>query len=104
MDKTFYAILEVGRHASGETINAAYETLVKKYESASAQSVPDDEAQNRLKAVREAYRILSNPARKEMYDLALENSEPLPESIAATPFWTHTKLAMAALVTVLTLG
>ena len=29
MDKSFYAILEVGRHASGETINAAYETLVK---------------------------------------------------------------------------
>lgn len=96
MDKNLYSILEVGRRATQETITAAYEALAKKY-AGMPEGVSEEEAQNRLKAIREAYRVLSNPERKEIYDRWLESTDLPPDPVEVVPFWTPTKLGAAAL-------
>ena len=66
MEKNYYDILEVNKNASPEVIEKAYKTLVKKYHP--DLNVGDTLAEERIKDINEAYRILSVPASKRKYD------------------------------------
>jgi colicin import membrane protein len=65
---TLYDILEVSASASPESIRASYERLHEHHASLVAG---DDDAANRLVALREAYATLSDPALRQAYDRKL---------------------------------
>ena len=67
--KNYYEILQVSHNASKEVIEKAYKVLAKKYHpdlqnTYSAKTY----AENKLKEINEAYRILSNDFLREQYD------------------------------------
>lgn len=68
MANTLYEILEVSETASPESIRASYERLQEEY---AGRAVGDDDATNRLVALREAYSTLADPARRRAYDQRL---------------------------------
>ncbi|MEM9190494.1 MAG: DnaJ C-terminal domain-containing protein [Myxococcota bacterium] len=61
----FYAILEVDRSASPEEIQKAYRRLAKKYHP-DVSKAPD--AEERFKAVANAYEVLKDPEKRALYD------------------------------------
>lgn len=64
--KDFYDILGVAENASQDEIKRAYRKLAKKYHP---DANPDDsEAEERFKEISEAYRVLSDPERRQKYD------------------------------------
>ncbi len=66
MAKDYYKILGVRRDATAEEIQKAYRQLVRKYHP---DLNPDDkQAQEKFKEVQEAFEVLSDPKKREMYD------------------------------------
>ncbi len=66
MAKDYYKILGVSRNATAEEIQKAYRRLVRKYHP---DVNPDDkQAQEKFKEVQEAFEVLSDPKKREMYD------------------------------------
>ncbi len=66
MAKDYYKILGVSRNATAEEIQKAYRRLVRKYHP---DLNPDDkQAQEKFKEVQEAFEVLSDPKKREMYD------------------------------------
>ena len=62
----YYGAMGVKKSASGEQISTAYKRLEKKF---GADADPDDqEAQDRLREIFQAYGVLGNPDLKERYD------------------------------------
>lgn len=79
--KTLYDILQVSQSASHEVMQAAYEKLLRSIEDGRT-SFSHDDTEIRLKAVREAYRVLSDPQRRAVYNQTLipdEDIEKAPE-------------------------
>ena len=65
-----YEILEVSRNASPEVIRAAYKSLMQHYHP---DRNPGDAAHaERATLIRQAYEVLSDPARRAAYDLELQ--------------------------------
>ena len=64
---THYDTLQVHRKASPEVIQAAYKSLCKKYHPDKGKLDPA-QAEEMMKAVNEAYAVLSNPVRRMEYD------------------------------------
>lgn len=64
--KDYYDILGVSEDASQDQIKRAYRRLAK--ESHPDRNPDDDEAEERFKAISEAYRVLSDPEKREQYD------------------------------------
>jgi molecular chaperone DnaJ len=62
----YYGTLGVGRNASTEDIRKAYRRLARKYHP--DLNPHDKAAEERFKKVQEAYDILSDPKKKQMYD------------------------------------
>ena len=62
----YYEILGVSQDAAPERIKAAYRELALRYHPDRNRDRP--EAADRMKAVNEAYAVLSNPARRREYD------------------------------------
>ena len=68
MDLTdYYEILEVSRNSSDEIIKAAYRTMCKKYHPDTFTG-PRAVAEERIRKINEAYRVLGHPADKRRYD------------------------------------
>ena len=74
MEKNYYEILEVDKHASSDIIKKAYTTLAKKYHP---DLQPDDQiedAKKKLQKINEAYETLSNEELRKEYDTSLSNT------------------------------
>ena len=66
MAQDYYNILDINKQASPEDIKKAYRKLAKQYHP---DRNPDDkEAEEKFKAVNEAYEVLSDPNKKASYD------------------------------------
>ncbi len=66
MFKDYYAELGVPRGASDQTIRQAYRTLARQYHPDVNPDTP--EAEERFKAISEAYRVLSDPHQRKRYN------------------------------------
>ncbi|CAA9371572.1 MAG: Chaperone protein DnaJ [uncultured Nocardioidaceae bacterium] len=66
MSQDLYQMLGVSRDASAEQIKKAYRTLARQLHP---DVNPDAETQERFKEVTRAYDVLSDPKKREMYDL-----------------------------------
>jgi len=66
MSQDLYAVLGVSRDASAEEIKKAYRQLARKLHP---DVNPDAATQDRFKEVTRAYDVLSDPKKREMYDL-----------------------------------
>lgn len=73
MNKNYYDILQINQNASPEIIEKAYKTLAKKYHPDLQEESNKKEAEEILKEINEAYEILSDPNKKNLYDQNLKN-------------------------------
>ncbi|MDR2460443.1 MAG: molecular chaperone DnaJ [Deltaproteobacteria bacterium] len=64
--RDYYEILEVSRTADGETIKKSFRSLALKYHP--DRNPGDTEAEERFKDINEAYGVLSDPGKKQLYD------------------------------------
>ena len=67
-DVDYYSVLKVGRDADGETIKKAYRRLALRWHP---DKNPDnkEEAEKQFKLVSEAYEVLSDPRKRQIYDV-----------------------------------
>ncbi len=66
MSRCYYEILNVPRDADGDVIKKSYRKLAMKYHP---DRNPDDkEAEARFKEAAEAYEVLSDPKKRQIYD------------------------------------
>src|ERR1700759_1803237 len=73
----FYKTLGVERDASAEDLRKAYRKLARKHHP--DLNPGDKAAEDRFKQVQEAYDVLSDPTKKQMYDQVgfySENAQP----------------------------
>lgn len=70
--KDYYAILEINENASRETIDKVYKLLVKKYHPDLQDDNKRFEYEDIMKEINEAYDVLTNKDKKEVYDLELK--------------------------------
>ena len=78
--KNYYELLEVSEKASQEVIKKAYITLVKKYHP---DLQPDGEkkaAEEKIKEINEAYAVLSDKIKREIYDRKLHAEKAKTEN------------------------
>ncbi|MBA3265247.1 MAG: molecular chaperone DnaJ [Nocardioidaceae bacterium] len=80
MTTDLYAVLGVARNASSEEIKKAYRRLARQLHP---DVNPDAATQERFKEVTQAYDVLSDPRKREMYDLG---GDPLSASGAGAGF------------------
>ncbi|KAI2809157.1 DnaJ sub B member 5 [Blomia tropicalis] len=90
MGKDYYAILEISKKASDEEIKKAYRKLALKYHPDKNKS---SEAEEKFKLVAEAYEVLSDKKKRDIYDQfgeeGLNGSMPSGASGGAHKFSFH---------------
>lgn len=64
--KDFYSVLSISRNSSPEEIKKAYRKLAMKYHP--DKNPGDKKSEESFKEISEAYEVLSDPKKKEMYD------------------------------------
>ena len=74
--KNYYDELEVSKTASKEVIEKVYKVLAKKYHPDTTKENDKHAAEEKFKAISEAYEILSDDEKRKKYDLELEQSNP----------------------------
>lgn len=74
MEKNYYEILEVDKHASSDIIKKAYTTLAKKYHPDLQPDDQKEDAKKKLQKINEAYETLSNEELRKEYDTSLSNT------------------------------
>ncbi len=74
--KNYYDELEVSQKASKEVIEKAYKVLAKKYHPDSTTESDRAAAEERFKAISEAYNTLSDDFKRKEYDKELSESSP----------------------------
>jgi molecular chaperone DnaJ len=67
MSKDYYAILEVNKNSSSEEIKKSYRKLALKYHP--DKNPGDSSAEAKFKEIAEAYDTLSDPQKKQRYDI-----------------------------------
>lgn len=70
--KNYYDELEISKSASKEVIERVYKVLAKKYHPDTTEETDKKAAEEKFKAISEAYEILSNDEKRKKYDLELE--------------------------------
>lgn len=75
MKENYYEILEIDKNASSEILEKAYKTLVKKYHPDLQKNNLKNNYEEKIKKINEAYEILSNPEKREEYNLIIKNNE-----------------------------
>ena len=74
--KNYYDELEVSKTASKEVIEKVYKVLAKKYHPDTTKQVDKQAAEEKFKAISEAYEILSDDEKRKKYDSELNYSNP----------------------------
>lgn len=74
--KNYYDELEVNKNASKEVIEKVYKILAKKYHPDTTKELDKQAAEEKFKAISEAYEFLSDDEKRKKYDLELEQSNP----------------------------
>ena len=72
--KNYYDELEISKNASKEVIEKVYKTLAKKYHPDTTTEIDKQAAEEKFKAISEAYEILSNDEKRKKFDLELDKS------------------------------
>lgn len=67
-NKDYYQILGLAKGASAEDIKSAYRKLARQYHPDTVDKSKKQEAEVKFKEINEAYQILSDPQKKQMYD------------------------------------
>ena len=70
--KNYYEILEVNPKASKEVIKKAHQVLIKKYHPDLYVGAERFDAEQKVKDINEAYKILSDDFLREQYDNELK--------------------------------
>ena len=70
--KNYYDDLEISKKASKEVIEKVYKVLAKKYHPDTTKEIDKQAAEDKFKAISEAYEILSNEEKRKKYDIELE--------------------------------
>ena len=78
--KNYYEILEVNPRASEEVIKKAHQVLIKKYHPDLYVGVEREKAEEKIRNINEAYKILSDGFLREQYDAEL-NKQIVEEQI-----------------------
>lgn len=66
MEIDYYEVLEISRDADGDTIKKAYRKLALKYHP--DRNAGDKDAEDKFKLVNEAYQVLSDESKRQIYD------------------------------------
>lgn len=74
--KDYYDELEVSKTASKEVIQKVYKVLAKKYHPDTTNEIDKQLAEEKFKAISEAYEVLSDDEKRKKYDLELKSSKP----------------------------
>ena len=69
MARDYYAILGIRRDASADEVKKAYRRLARELHP---DVNPDPETQERFKEITQAYEVLSDPGKREMFDLGAD--------------------------------
>lgn len=74
--KNYYDELEVSKTASKEVIEKVYRVLAKKYHPDTTKETDKHAAEEKFKAISEAYEVLYDDEKRKKYDLELEQFNP----------------------------
>jgi molecular chaperone DnaJ len=69
----YYAVLGVRRDAANDEIKKAYRRLARELHP---DVNPDPQTQDRFKEITQAYEVLSDPEKRQMYDLGADPFAP----------------------------
>lgn len=94
-DPDYYAILQVDPRAEAEVIEAAYRRLAAKYHPDVNHS---PEALQRMKLLNAAYAVLSNPEKRNAYDVSHTGYHRQKESATRAPVRGRSWWLLAAAV------
>ena len=86
-DPDYYAILQVDPHAEPEVIQAAYRRLAAKHHP---DVNPSPEAMVRMKLLNAAYEVLTDPVKRQIYDMSRLGTKQQTVAGASTrrrPWW-----------------
>ncbi len=85
--RDYYEILEVHPSASPEVIEKVYKALSMKYHPDKKPSEKKRWATRKMQELNEAYRVLSNPLKRRVYDSKLARSQKTQEMLRI--FWEN---------------
>ena len=86
-DPDYYAILQVDPRAEPEVIQAAYRRLASKHHP---DVNPTPEAMERMKLLNAAYEVLTDPVKRQIYDMSRLGTKQQTVAGASTrrrPWW-----------------
>jgi len=73
----YYGVLGVRRDADPDEIKKAYRRLARELHP---DVNPDTQTQERFKEITQAYEVLSDPSKRQMYDMG---ADPFAQAVAA---------------------